>query len=76
MNCFSCRIRTINFQRLKLLLVSLLLFIAEYIILKQFVKLLMVKYRLLTYLFGCDYVQLTVGKDATIKTWVYIIDST
>ena len=35
---------TINFQRLKMLLVTLLFFIFEYIFLKQFVKLLMVKY--------------------------------
>ena len=42
--CFSCVIPTINFQRLKILLVTLLFFIVEYIFLKQFVKLLMVKY--------------------------------
>ena len=45
--CFSCVIPTINFQRLKILLVTLLFFIVEYIFLKQFVKLL--NY-LLTYL--------------------------
>ena len=38
--CFSCVIPTINFQRLKILLVTLLFFIVEYIFLKQFVKLL------------------------------------
>ena len=43
-NCFSCVIPTINFHRLKILLVSLLFFIVKYIFLKQFVKLLMVKY--------------------------------
>ena len=42
--CFSCVAPTINFQRLKMLLVTLLFFIFEYIFLKQFVKLLMVKY--------------------------------
>ena len=47
-NCFSCT--TMNFQRLKILLVSLLLFIVEYIFLKQFAKLLMVKY---TYKLNC-----------------------
>ena len=41
---FSCVIPTINFQRLKMLLVTLLFFILEYIFFKQFVKLLMVKY--------------------------------
>ena len=55
MICFSCVILTINFQWLKILLVTLLFFIVEYIFLKQFVKLLMVKYTyllcyLLTYL--------------------------
>ena len=50
-NCFSCVIPTINFQRLKILLVSLLFFIVKYMFLKQFVKLLMVKYTyLLTWL--------------------------
>ena len=49
--CFSCVILTINFQRLKTLLVTLLFFIVEYMFLKQFVKSLMVKYTyLLTYL--------------------------
>ena len=48
-NCFSCVISTNNFQRLKVLLVSLLFFIAEYIFLKQVVKLLMVKYTYLLY---------------------------
>ena len=43
-NCFSCLFLTISFQRLKMLLVSLFLFIVEYIFLKQFGKLLMVKY--------------------------------
>ena len=47
-NCFSCVIPTINIQRLKILLVSLMFVFVEYIFLKQFVKLLMVK--LLTYL--------------------------
>ena len=47
-NCFSCVIPTINFQRLKILLVSLMFVFVEYIFLKQFVKSLMVK--LLTYL--------------------------
>ena len=42
--CFSCVIPTINFQQLRILLVTLLLFIVEYIFLKQFVKLLMMKY--------------------------------
>ena len=42
--CFSQVIPTINFQRLKILLVTLLVFIVEYIFLKQFVKLLIVKY--------------------------------
>ena len=41
---FSCVNPTINFQRLKILLVNLLFFIVEYIFLKQFVKLLMVRY--------------------------------
>ena len=43
-NCFSCSIPVINFRRLKILLVSLLFVTVEYIFLKQFVKLLMVKY--------------------------------
>ena len=47
--CFSCVIPTINFQRLKILLVTLLCFVVEYIFLKQFVKLLMLK---CTYLFA------------------------
>ena len=47
---FSCVFPTINFQRLKILLVTLLFFIVEYIFLKQFVKLLMVK---CTYLLNC-----------------------
>ena len=34
----------INFQQLKILLVTLLFFIVEYIFFKQFVKLMMVKY--------------------------------
>ena len=41
--CSSCVIPTITFQRLKILLVTLSFFIVEYIFLKQFVKLLMVK---------------------------------
>ena len=50
-NCFSCVIPTINFQRLEILLVSFLFFIVEYTFLKQFVKLLMIQYSyLLTYL--------------------------
>ena len=48
--CFSCVICTIYFQRLNILLVTLLFFIVDYIFLKQFVKLLMVKY---TYLLTC-----------------------
>ena len=48
--CFSCVIRTIYFQRLNILLVTLLFFIVDYIFLKQFIKLLMVKY---TYLLTC-----------------------
>ena len=47
--CFSCVIPTLNFQRLKILLVTLLFFVVEYIFLKQFVKLLMLK---CTYLFA------------------------
>ena len=48
-NCFSCVILTINFHRLKIL--SVYLFNVEYIFLKQFVKLLLVKYTyLLNYL--------------------------
>ena len=48
-NCFSCVILTINFHRLKIL--SVCLFNVEYIFLKQFVKLLLVKYTyLLNYL--------------------------
>ena len=43
-NCFSFVIPTINFERLKILLVSLFFFIVNHIFLKQFVKLLMVKY--------------------------------
>ena len=42
--CFSFVIPTISFQWLKILLVTLLFFIFEYIFLKQFVKLLIVKY--------------------------------
>ena len=56
-NCFSCVIPMINFQRLKILLVSLLFFIVECIFLKQFLrqvaKLLMVKY---TYLLLCNFI--------------------
>ena len=52
---FSCVIPTINFQRLKILLVTLLFFIVEYIFLKQFVKLLMVRYTyLLNYVLHID----------------------
>ena len=48
--CFSCVIPNTTFQRLKILLVTLSFFIVEYIFLKQFVKLLMVKCTyLLTY---------------------------
>ena len=47
--CFSCVIPTLNFQRLQILLVTLLFFVVEYIFLKQFVKLLMLK---CTYLFA------------------------
>ena len=43
-NRYSCVIPTINFQQLKILLVSLLFFIVTYMFLKQFVKLLIVKY--------------------------------
>ena len=46
--CFSCVIPTMNFQQLKILLVTLLFFIVQYMFLKQFVKLLMVKYTYLT----------------------------
>ena len=50
-NYFSCVIPTINFQRLRILLVSLLFIIVKCIFLKQCVKLLVVKYTdLLTYL--------------------------
>ena len=42
--CFFCVIPPINFQRLRILLVTLLFFIVEYIFFKQFVKLLMAKY--------------------------------
>ena len=42
--CFSCVIPTISFQRLKILSVTILFFIIEYIFLKQCVKLLIVKY--------------------------------
>ena len=42
--CFSCVIPTINFQRLKILLVTVLFIIVEYVFLNQFVKLLMLKY--------------------------------
>ena len=42
--CFSCVTPAISFQRLKILLVALLFFIVEFIFLKQFVKLLIVKY--------------------------------
>ena len=42
--CFSFVIPTINFQWLKILLVTLVFFIVEYKFLKQFVKLLMIKY--------------------------------
>ena len=48
---FSCVNPTTNFQRLKILLVTFLFFIVEYIFLKQFVKLLMVTY---TYLLTLD----------------------
>ena len=41
---FSCVIHTISFQRLKILSVTILFFIIEYIFLKQCVKLLIVKY--------------------------------
>ena len=52
---FSCVFPTINFQRLKILLVTFLFFIVEYIFLKQFVKLLMVKYTyLLNYVLHID----------------------
>ena len=52
-NCCSCVIPTINFQWLKILLVSLLFFIVKYISLKQFVKLLMVKYTYLLIKYFC-----------------------
>ena len=48
-NCFSCVTTTINFQRLKILLASLLSFHVEYIFLKQSVKLLMAKHTDLIY---------------------------
>ena len=43
MICFPCVIITIN-VRLKILLVTLLFFIVDYLFLEQFVKLLMVRY--------------------------------
>ena len=55
--CFSCVIPTINFQWLKILLVTLLFFIVEYIFLKQFVKLLMVKYTYLLITYSSKYLQ-------------------
>ena len=52
---FSCVFPTINFQRLKILLVTFLFFIVENIFLKQSVKLLMVKYTyLLNYVLHID----------------------
>ena len=49
-NCFSCVIPTINFQRLKILLVSLLFFIVKYIFLETVCKIIDGKIYLLTYL--------------------------
>ena len=43
MICFPCVITTINFRRLKRLLVTLLFFIVDYLFLEQFVRLLMVR---------------------------------
>ena len=51
---FSCVISTINFQRLKILVVTLFYFIVEYIFLRQFVKLLMVRYTYLLFISACN----------------------
>ena len=75
MICFSCVILTINFQWLKILLVTLLFFIVEYIFLKQFVKLLMVKYTyLLCYLLTYSYCYCRKSCDRT-KRWLCFIAS-
>ena len=47
-NCFSCVIPTINFQRLKILLVSLLFFIVKYTFLETVCKIIDGKIYLLT----------------------------
>ena len=72
-NCFSCVIPTIKFQRLKIFLASLLLFTVEYIFLETVCKIIDGKIYLLACLLACLLASFLPSFLTYLLTYIYLL---